>query len=184
MGFDQASHLDGFFDGGSTFDELVAAQPDAERKFGTDRLSHCVDDLKQNSGTVLQRSTVRIVALIGSSREKPTNNRGMAALQFDSVKATLATMAGNQCVATDDFSDLASVDGLRHFAEQRVWHRRRRPHRQTRIHRRRLTTVVVDLCEDRDTMAMYCVGDGPVSGDHSPVKPVDQFFVRPIGGVR
>ena len=40
------------------------------------------------------------------------------------------------------------------LAEQRVGDRRRTPHRQPRVHRRRLAAVVVDLGEDRHAVAV------------------------------
>ena len=93
-------------------------------------------------------------------------------------------MFGHLRITGDDLVDLGSSDSLRHLAKQRIGDRRRCPHRQPRVHRTGLTTVVVDLGEDRDAVTVNGVGDRPIPGDHITMEAVDQLLVRPIRRMR
>ena len=108
----------------------------------------------------------------------------MAALKFDAVETTLGAMFRDECVARDDLVDLGVADGLGHLTEQRIGDRGRRPHRKSAEHAARLTTVVIDLGEDRNTMTVHRVGDALVSGDHVAMEAVNEFLVGPVRGVR
>ena len=107
----------------------------------------------------------------------------MTALQFNAVKTTFGTMFGDKCVTRDDLIDLGVRDSFRYFAKERISNRRRRPHRKTTEHAAGLTTVVVDLGKDRHAMTMNRIGDALVARDHVAMKTVNEFFVRPVGGV-
>ncbi len=178
---DDLGHADRVVDRGAVLDQLVAAQPHAERQPVPDHLAHGGDDVDEDARPVLERPAVLVGAAVGGGGEEPADDRAVRALQLDAVEAALGAVLGHQCVAGDDLVDLGARHGLRHLAEQRVGDRRRPPHRQARVHRRRLATVVVDLGEDRRAMAVDRVGDGAVAGDHVAVESVDELLVRPVG---
>ena len=107
----------------------------------------------------------------------------MTALQFNAVKATFGTMFGNGDVARDDLINFGVRDSFGNFAKEGIGNRRRCPHRKTTEHAAGLTTVVVDLGKDRHAMAMDSIGDALVARDHVAMKTVNEFLVRPVGGV-
>ena len=180
---DDAGDVDRLVDRRAVLDQLVTAQTHAEGEARPDLGPHRRDDLDEKAGAVLQAPAVVVGAPVRGRRQEPTHDRGVRALQFDAVEAALGAMAGHQRVAAHDLGDLAGVDRLWHLAEQRVGHRRRRPHRPARVHARRLPAVVVDLGEDRHAVAMDRIGDPSVAGDDTAVEAVDELLVRPIGGV-
>ncbi|CAB4912027.1 unannotated protein [freshwater metagenome] len=93
-------------------------------------------------------------------------------------------MFGNSDVTRDDLIDLGMSDGFRNFAKEGIGNSRWCPHRKTTEHAARLTTVVVDLGKDRHAMTMDGIGDSLVARNHIAVKTVNEFLVRPVGGVR
>ena len=129
------------------------------------------------------RAAVLVGALVGRGGEEAAHDGRVAALQFDAVEATLGAVFGDQAYPAMISSISACGDGLGDFAEQRVGDRRRRPDRQARVHRTRLPAVVVDLGEDRDSMAVHGVGDRAIARDDVAVEAVDELLVRPVGGV-
>ena len=75
------------------------------------------------------------------------------------------------------------LDRLGDLAEERVGHGAGSPHRQARVHARRLAAVVVDLGEDGHVVGVDGLGDAPVAGDDPGVEAVDELLVRPVGDV-
>ena len=182
-GLHHLGHLDCIVDRGAALDQLVAAQPHAQCQVGADCGADRHDQLEQQAGTVGQRSSVAVGAAVGRRRQKPAHDRAVAALQLDPVETALGAVGRHQCVPGDDLLDLGLVDRLGHLAEQRVGHRRGRPHWQPRVHRRGLTAVVVDLGKDRRAVGVHRLGDRLVPRDHIAVEAMDQLLVRPVGRV-
>ena len=107
----------------------------------------------------------------------------MTALQFNAIKSTFGTVLGNGDVARNDLVNFGVRDGLGYFAKQRIGNCRRRPNGEATEHAAGLSAVVIDLGKNRHAMTMNRIGDALVARDHVAMKTVNEFFVRPVGGV-
>jgi len=148
-----------------------------------DRAAHRGDQLEEQPRPVGERTAVVVVTPVRGRRQEAPHDRAVRALELDAVEPALRAALGHVGVAGHDRRDLPVVHRLRDLAEERVGDRRGRPHRQARVHRRRLAAVVVDLGEDRRAVAVHGLGDAPVARQDVGVEAVDELLVGPVGGV-
>ncbi len=170
-------HLDRLAERGAVLDHLVAAEPDAERAAGADRLAYRGHDLQQQPGPVAQRSAVAVRALVRGPGQEPPDDRGLRALQLDPVEPALRTVPGDAGVAGHDRGDLVRPGRRGHLAEQRVRDRARRLYREPGVHPGGLAAVVVQLGQHRNPVRVHGRGDPPVAGDHLGPVALDQLLV-------
>jgi hypothetical protein len=108
----------------------------------------------------------------------------MRALQFHPIETALAGIGGYPRIALNNLQNILVFDRFRHFAEQRIGERRRRPGRQAGEHAAALAAVVVDLGQNRHAFGVNRAGDAFVMRDDPAMKGMNQLFVRMIGGMR
>ena len=108
----------------------------------------------------------------------------MAALQFNAIEATFGAIFGNGHIAGDDVANFFVRYGFWYFTKQRVGNGTGGPHRHAAVHAACLAAVVIDLGKNWRAVAMHCRRDASVTRNHIAMETVNQFLIRPVGGMR
>ena len=103
---DHLRDADRVVDGRAVIDQLVTADPHAERQPVADDAPDGGHDLDHDPRPVLEAPAVRVGAHVRGRREEAAHDRRVRALQLDPVEATLGAVLGDHRVAGDDLVDL------------------------------------------------------------------------------
>lgn len=114
----QSGHLHRLVEADSTVEQILPREPHPECAVRTDRGTHCLDDLEEEPGTVLQRPSITVRALVRGGGEETAHQRRVGALQFDPVVSASDTVLGHARVPVDEGPDLPLIDRLGNFTEQ------------------------------------------------------------------
>ena len=96
----------------ATLDQLVHAQPQAERDGPRDVLADRLDHLPQQAPTTIQVTAVAVGAAVGERREEPLEHVVVVGVQLDGVHACLRGQRGGLAVLADEPRHLVQVEGV------------------------------------------------------------------------
>jgi hypothetical protein len=153
-------------------DVLFAGNPVQDDRIGADAPPHFPDDLRAETGPVLQAAPVGIGADIREGRGELANQIAVRAVNLEGVEACFFRLAGIDAILLDDLFNLGNGQGVRHRSAERTGGGGRGdgcPLDEVRVC---LPSGVMHLQAHRDPAAVNCIRKSrkPIQ-DLGPVNP-------------